>query len=125
MSASLIEIDDHLIDPEAYIAAYESVVAYAVAYAERGWRVFPAPASGEKKSLKSAKYSNGKNWAGRQTPIKFAGISTVGRTPTSASPAARRAESSSSRPTPRKDMMLTESPRWRLWKRSTEGCPRR
>jgi hypothetical protein len=34
----------------------------ALTYAERHWQVFPAHASGEKKSHKSAEYSNGQNW---------------------------------------------------------------
>ncbi len=37
------------------------MLAAALDYAERGWDVFPAP-PGEKKSHKSAQYSNGAKW---------------------------------------------------------------
>jgi hypothetical protein len=43
-------------------APYGSNGAYALSYAKkRGWHVFPAP-TGEKKSHKSAKHSDGRNW---------------------------------------------------------------
>ena len=38
------------------------VRAAALEYAKRGWFVFPADSLGDKKSHKSAKYSNGKQW---------------------------------------------------------------
>ena len=38
------------------------VVDYALAYAARGWRVFPAHSSGAKKSHKAAEFSNGRAW---------------------------------------------------------------
>lgn len=40
----------------------------ALEHAARGWHVFPAPASGEKKSLKSAKYSDGRRWGATTDP---------------------------------------------------------
>jgi hypothetical protein len=39
----------------------KSIMAAALAYATRGWSVFPAPPE-KKKSFKSAKHSNGRNW---------------------------------------------------------------
>lgn len=39
-----------------------AVCAAAIAYAERGWWVFPAHSTGQKKSHKAAKYSNGQPW---------------------------------------------------------------
>jgi Bifunctional DNA primase/polymerase, N-terminal/Primase C terminal 2 (PriCT-2) len=38
------------------------MVDHALAYAARGWFVFPAPANGEKKSHKSAEFSSGRAW---------------------------------------------------------------
>src|SRR5664279_200608 len=38
------------------------MVDHALAYAARGWHVFPAHSSGEKKSHKSAQFSNGRAW---------------------------------------------------------------
>jgi Bifunctional DNA primase/polymerase, N-terminal/Primase C terminal 2 (PriCT-2) len=39
-----------------------AICAAAIAYAQRGWLVFPAHSSGKKKSHKAAKYSNGRQW---------------------------------------------------------------
>ena len=43
---------------------------YALAYIARGWHVFPAPPTGEKKGLKSAKYSNGARWGSSNNPAQ-------------------------------------------------------
>jgi len=40
----------------------------ALEHAARGWLVFPAPASGEKKGLKSAQYSGGRRWGATTDP---------------------------------------------------------
>ena len=39
-----------------------TILHAALGYATRGWSVFPAPASGEKKSLKAAVHSHGSAW---------------------------------------------------------------
>jgi hypothetical protein len=44
------------------------VLAARLDYAARGWWTFPAPADGSKKSLKSAKHSNGVNWGATCDP---------------------------------------------------------
>jgi Virulence-associated protein E-like domain/Bifunctional DNA primase/polymerase, N-terminal/Primase C terminal 2 (PriCT-2) len=43
------------------------VLAAALGYADRGWDVFPAP-PGQKKSYKSAEYSNGAKWGKTRDP---------------------------------------------------------
>jgi len=47
-----------------------SVVAHALSYAARGWHVFPAP-TGEKKSHKSAKFSNGQPWGATTNAVQI------------------------------------------------------
>src|ERR1035437_5574083 len=45
-----------------------AVMKARLEYAERGWWTFPAPPIGEKKSLKSAEFSNGVNWGATTDP---------------------------------------------------------
>jgi putative DNA primase/helicase len=47
------------------------MMRYALAYAAVGWLVSPAVASGEKKSYKSAKYSNGARWGATTDPAQI------------------------------------------------------
>jgi hypothetical protein len=47
-------------------------LATALDYAARGWHVFPAPPDGSKKSLKSAKFSNGRAWGMTTDPDEIA-----------------------------------------------------
>jgi hypothetical protein len=46
------------------------VLAAALAYAARGWHVFPVPV-GTKKSFKSAQYSNGRRWGATTDPAEI------------------------------------------------------
>ena len=48
-------------------AQESAALAAALGYAKRGWDVFPAPL-GEKKSYKSAQYSNGAKWGKTRDP---------------------------------------------------------
>lgn len=60
----LVEIDDVFIFPQVVINEWEGkprCLPAALAYASQGWLVFPAP-RGERKSHKSAEYSNGRRW---------------------------------------------------------------
>lgn len=46
-----------------------AVCTAAIAYAQRGWKVFPALIEdGKKKSCKAAKYSNGERWGATTDP---------------------------------------------------------
>ena len=47
------------------------MVDHALAYAARGWHVFPAHSSGEKKSHKSAAFSNGRAWGATTNAIQI------------------------------------------------------
>jgi hypothetical protein len=47
------------------------MVDHALAYAARGWHVFPAHSSGEKKSHKSAAFSNGRAWGATTNAVQI------------------------------------------------------
>src|SRR5260370_27771218 len=49
------------------MTTFSEPLTAALAYAERGWTVFPAP-PGEKKSYKSANFSNGHKWGKTRDP---------------------------------------------------------
>ena len=66
----LVEIDDVFVFPQVVINEWEDkprCLPAALAYASQGWLVFPAP-RGEKKSHKSAEYSNGRRWGATADP---------------------------------------------------------
>jgi hypothetical protein len=44
---------------------------HALAYAARGWHVFPAHSSGEKKSHKAAEFSNGRAWGATTNAVQI------------------------------------------------------
>lgn len=48
-----------------------AVCTAAVAYAKRGWQVFPAHSSGKKKSHKAAEFSNGQQWGKTGDPAEI------------------------------------------------------
>jgi hypothetical protein len=70
MFNDLVEIDDSYIFADTYVAEWEGKPRYlaaVIAYADRGWKVFPAP-RGERKSHKSAAYSDGIKWGATKDP---------------------------------------------------------
>ena len=72
--SKLVEIDDYYIDPDVYVAEWEGTprcLPVALCYAAQGWHVFPAPRGEKKKSHKSAKYSNGRNWGKTTDPSEI------------------------------------------------------
>jgi hypothetical protein len=54
-------------------AAPHGMLAFALSYVGRGWWVFPADKSGEKKSHKAARYSNGERWGASNDPAQIRG----------------------------------------------------
>jgi len=60
------------LDPGAFIVGqHPRSLAAALAYAELGWFTFPAPPDGSKKSLKAAKYSDGRKWGMAVDPVEI------------------------------------------------------
>jgi hypothetical protein len=64
---SIYALDEEATPATAFLEKPGLMLAAALTYAEGGWDVFPAP-PGQKKSYKSAKYSNGAKWGKTRDP---------------------------------------------------------